>query len=593
MSTPLVNYLRSYGPLPSGNAQFDEHVSAASARYGVAQLDIDSPFLQSLFERADQNLPQSLVLTGTAGDGKTYHCRKLLEHLGADLSAFAESKLFVHALPYGRSLVVVKDLTELKPSEKSDLYPELVEAFSTPESKKTFVLAANDGQLLAFLRDHERRHPRGSELLALVRTLLRENRPSDPGWAFEMLNLSRQTHDSLLDAVITEVAEHPLWSGCSGCPVGEDVCPIQRNRRRLATKGEPSLRGRLSELVLLAACNDTHLPLRQLLLLTVNIVLGHSRYGLMTCANAQSIVSTDESPAFSSPYRNALGLNFSPPERERYAAFAVFEGLALGSETNNAVDDLLLEQQPAEFHTKYVAADSVFGARLFEPHRNAYVRGRYDDLAAFHEGMADQRRRLFFAAPRSSTALDPWRLTSFASGGDYLAFRADLQAGRGGESIKRKLTVGLNRAYTGLMCDDDDQLWLSAPAGSADNRLGRVLDTDQPIQRGAGAQERLAFDFDGAGTHQRPRLVLLADGNLLEPLELTPLLFEYLMRIEAGSLPASFSRQCFEDLRHFRLRATAALNKRGLTGRGRREITLVKLSPAGRLERSPLPLVVD
>jgi hypothetical protein len=597
MSAALVDYLRAYGPLPSGNAQFDEHVTAASDRYGVRQLEIQSPLLEVLYEHASRDLPHSLILTGTAGDGKTYHCRKILKHLGADLSGFADQKRFEHLLKDDRTLVVIKDLTELRPYEKTALYPELVEAFTDPQSNKVFILAANDGQLLAFLRAHESTHANGPALLALVRTLLQEGREREDGWQFEMLNLSRQTHDSLLDTVITAVVDHPLWDDCNSCSVGPGACPIQRNRRLLADQAKPGLRSRLSELVLLAACNDTHLPLRQLLLLCVNTILGHERFGLMTCANAQSIVAQGESPAFSNPYRNALGLNFTTGERERYAAFSVLEGLALGAETNNGIDHLLLEQLPQGFHGQHVANDTVFGAALFEPHRSAYVRGQYENLREFREAMADQRRRLFFVAPRNTTvvgatALDPWLLTSFKSGGDYLKFRAELQGGAESIEIKRKLTIGLNRAYSGLMCDDDDRLWLTAPAGSADSRLGRILDTDQPIQRGAGVQERLAFDFDAKGVHGRPRLVMLAEGKRPEALELTPLLFEYLLRIEAGSLPASFSRQCFEDLRHFRLRAVATLNEAGLGGRSDREIALVKLTDAGRLERSPLPLLV-
>lgn len=597
MSSALVDYLRAYGPLPSGNAQFDEHVTAASDRYGVDQLEIRSPLLDVLYDHASRDLPHSLILTGTAGDGKTYHCRKILKRLGADLSGFADTKRFEHPLKDGRTLVVIKDLTELRPHEKAALYPELVGAFTDLQPATVFILAANDGQLLAFLRAYETTHPKGPSLLALVRTLLRESRGTEDGWRFEMLNLSRQTHDSLLDTVISAVVEHPLWADCSGCSLSVEACPIQRNRRQLADPAKPGLRSRLSELVLLAACNDTHLPLRQLLLLSVNTILGHGRFGLMTCANAQTIVAEGESASLSNPYRNALGLNFPAGERERYAAFSVLEGLALGAETNNGVDHLLLEQLPEGFHKQYVANDAIFGATLFEPYRNAYVRGHYESLGAFREAMADQRRRLFFVAPRNTTpaspaALDPWLLTSFKSGGDYLKFRTELQAGTESLEIKRKLTTGLNRAYSGLMCDDDDRLWLTAPAGSADSRLGRILDTDQPIQRGAGVQERLAFDFDAQGVHGRPRLVMLAENRRPEALELTPLLFEYLLRIEAGSLPASFSRQCFEDLRHFRLRAVAALNEAGLGGRSDREIALVKLTDAGRLERSPLPLLV-
>ena len=36
------------------------------------------------------------------------------------------------------------------------------------------------------------------------------------------------------------------------------------------------------------------------------------------------------------------------------------------------------------------------------------------------------------------------------------------------------------------------------------------------------------------------------------------------MRVQAGSLPGSFSRQCFEELRHFRLRVVGSLARLGL-----------------------------
>ena len=42
-------------------------------------------------------------------------------------------------------------------------------------------------------------------------------------------------------------------------------------------------------------------------------------------------------------------------------------------------------------------------------------------------------------------------------------------------------------------------------------------------------------------------------------LDLRPLLFEYLMRVANGSLPASFSRQCHQEIRHYALDATAAI----------------------------------
>lgn len=62
------------------------------------------------------------------------------------------------------------------------------------------------------------------------------------------------------------------------------------------------------------------------------------------------------------------------------------------------------------------------------------------------------------------------------------------------------------------------------------------------------------------------------------------------MRIRNGSLPSSFSRQCFEELRQFRLRSVARLAKEGLLPPEPTEVTLVRLPSNGRLALAPLPL---
>ena len=69
------------------------------------------------------------------------------------------------------------------------------------------------------------------------------------------------------------------------------------------------------------------------------------------------------------------------------------------------------------------------------------------------------------------------------------------------------------------------------------------------------------------------------------------MLFEYLLRVKAGSLPGSFSRQCFEELRQFRLRVVAALARRDLIdAEGVNGISIVSLSSEGRLHADEIVL---
>ena len=84
-------------------------------------------------------------------------------------------------------------------------------------------------------------------------------------------------------------------------------------------------------------------------------------------------------------------------------------------------------------------------------------------------------------------------------------------------------------------------------------------------RRGAGEYLRLQLSLNQA--IKRPRLSIvhrLPGGPTSEstPLDLRPLLFEYLMRVAHGSLPSSFSRQCQQEVRHFALSATSFIGAR-------------------------------
>lgn len=93
------------------------------------------------------------------------------------------------------------------------------------------------------------------------------------------------------------MAAHPAWDNCSRCSLdaGGKVCPIDENRRRLLGEADGGqLSSRLGDLVELARLNGLHLPVRDLLALCSNLVLGYSyakeaKENLLTCADVAKI----------------------------------------------------------------------------------------------------------------------------------------------------------------------------------------------------------------------------------------------------------------------------------------------------------------
>lgn len=590
---PLVDFLRSYGPLPSSNAQFDEHVQSTAKRKNVQPLHVTAAKKDALEKAWATPDRPSVVLTGTAGDGKTYTCRRALEEAGADMTDWASAKVLDVDVPDAGTVRVVKDLAELTDEEKADVYDAFAASVTGVEGAIPLIIASNDGQLVAFVRQFAARHADGAEIDETIRTMLVNESEESSTLSLKLYNLSRQPHDALFGEVVDAIVGHPDWVRCDGCTLlVAGTCPIRRNLAILAKSDEPSLRLRLSHLIRIAALNGTHLPVRQLLLLCSNILLGDGKNGgLIRCVDAHVIAQRDDAAARVNPYRNVSGLNFEPTERRQFRAFTVFDSFGLGRETLNAFDELMLEREPAEAFETFMAADALFGDPLLAKARAQYRAAPTDvDMPALHEALADQRRRLFFTLPEEKGRLDPWLLTIFTGGGDYLRFAANLADGSDATKAKRHLMIGLNRVYTGLMTDDDDKLWLTGPAGNTQSRQGRVLDTAAPIRLGKSAMERLSVDFDAKGLNGRPRLTLSSDDDEVNSIDLTPLLFEYLTRIKDGSLPSSFSRQCLEELRQFRLRSVAKLAADGLIPQDPHEVTLVRLPQSGKLAMTALPL---
>ena len=149
-----IRFLRSYGPTPNNLNLFDEHVTGALNRAKVQPITLTSPHLEAMHQRAASGVVGSILIAGTAGDGKTYHCRSLWMSLGGTAKAWsAPDVVKTLDLVDGRIAFFVKDLSELN-DEQSDAILDLLElSVLGGENAKFAVIAANHGQILERLRD--------------------------------------------------------------------------------------------------------------------------------------------------------------------------------------------------------------------------------------------------------------------------------------------------------------------------------------------------------------------------------------------------------------------------------------------------------
>lgn len=569
----FVSFLRHYGPIPAGDNMYDELIQAEIERHGIiSPIHIGPACLQQVQDNFESPAPRNVILTGTAGDGKTYHCRRVWTHFGGDSEQWkAGEKIVSIPLPVsGKTLTIVKDLSELTLNEKESVLADLANAVLGGDDSGVYLVAANDGQLLASWRDWSDKH--GEEEHRVFKTLedmLVEERTADEALNLDLYNLSRLDASEHFQELVEQIVEHAQWAQCQGCELlahdGSTTCPIRINRERLRGGVEQLIfRQRLGELMKLARANRMHIPIRDLLLLSVNILLG-DRQGkqiLLTCRTAKNRAEKQDY-RLTNPYANVFGMNLSERQRQQYQVFTTLEAFGIGRETDNKFDNLLIygTYGDSDLYRRLVSSDVYYGAPAYEPYLRDYLEGARENVDEFMRALSRQRQRLFFSLP-SGTPLDPWRLTVYQASGRFLEFVAGLAKGDDVSRTTEVLVRGLNRTFCGMMIDDGTQLYLASSGGDGRGRIASLLNYDLPT----GRHRRDPYLNFGLGADQATPCLYIIDptdrgGSEIDSLNLQLTHFEYLVRVASGSLPASFSRQCNEDFLDFKLRLIKRLDE--------------------------------
>lgn len=559
-----INFLRQYGPIPQNENSFDERIAASLKRGKVAPIRVELQYLDELVANFSSAAPRSIILTGTAGDGKTFYCREVWEQLRGDGVAWnSEAESQEMPLANGLTLEVIKDLSAIVGDEKQATLLRIADVLASKSRDRVLLIAANDGQLMegwsALVLQHEHVHAVKNDIEnLLVGGWLAYRQSFDHN--FNLYNLSRTSAEKTFKKVLNAILEHPGWAQCNDCQYqqGSELqkpCPIWENKTRFQGNGADTLlQQRLNDLLELSELNGYHLPIRQLLILVANTLLGHSeaKDRLMTCKEVPKLVASG-SIAQASLYRNAFGENLTERRRETMEVFRVLRRFGIGVETSNFIDNILIfgADDPALnfYYEKLVLSDPHYGSdAAYLNGQRAYLEGgEENDASAFLTQLVGQRQRLFFTIPPTEAAeMRLWQLTTFHFADEYLneVQRVLLRGERVRAEIVARLVRGLNRIFTGMLARDDHHIVLATSGSLSQARVSRVFEEFVSVRRNLGQRVQL----ERAPEAEMPALsVHLAEHHYANlPLNLRR--YEYLMRIGEGALPNSFSRECYEDI---------------------------------------------
>ncbi|MBD2704942.1 hypothetical protein IC229_30200 [Spirosoma sp. BT702] len=573
-----IKFVRQYGPIPRNDSAFEEHINKASRRAGVMPIRFQHPLLTdvlSCFNLTEE--VRSVVLTGHAGDGKTNLCHRVWQGLGGDPALSDSSAPYIrHQLPNGLMLHVIRDLSAWVPSQGSEWEPEKVdlltrfsESIHSQNPTEYFLIAGNDGQLIETWK-------RLPENLAIQKTrllfedLLVEDRQQSDGVQLSFFNLSRSSSAVLFDSCITAFLSHPGWQLCFN--EGNDTrieyneySPIYINYKRLQ---DSLLQSRLRKLFELCDYNDIHIPIREILALLANAILGHPKVTdrLMLPTDVRTIIHDRLVPQ-ASIYDNIFGINLTDSRRDSIGVFSALSRFRIGEETSNRIDNLLIygntDETLTPYFTKYLANDPIYGAsEAYLREQSIYIEGVDDDdrSKGFLPMLASQRRALFFKiAEEEVLELKLWHLTVFSYAGEYLekvikplkTKKVPVE-----RDIVGRLVRGINRVFVGMLVNSDRELFLGSSLHASGARVCRVFEDNISVRPKNGQSVKVDW------YNNRPILNVSLSNNHLESLTLNLVRYEFLSRVAEGALPSSFSKECYEDVMSFKSKLLKRLTLR-------------------------------
>ena len=584
----LLGYYAAHEDSAS-KAMFHERMERCIEELDIPPLEFIHPMENEILAAIEPDgAKQNIILAGEAGAGKTRIVHKAHLRLRGDPARLrAKGHYWVHADTDSNGqrfkVHINRDLSawrKLGADGALDHEVELIERWSQlilgekPDQgmQESFVIAANDGQLLKAWKDHST-SPKIAKALSVLDAALNSGVAPD---SVRIFHLASVGSDTIMGLCIDALLAHPGWQGLKGehsqpSDIFAHTSPLRRNYDALH---DPIIRRRLLDLAKLCDSNDWRLPVRNILAMLANAILGVgdrriSRTGVLDLASLRLMMAEGKTDACNF-FANIFGLNLENNWREKL--LGPLESFRVGLETTNHADNLILfgpddEEDYKSDHEILFQNDPVFGVDpIFEQFRTHYLsqglQETEEDESPFRKQLVAQRRRLFFRTPPElESKYNPWCLTNFQFAKDYLE-RLLTPASTNKSPHPRELgplVLALNRIWTGLLLDEQDQLFVTTSLDFATGKSSEI-EVRRIATRASNGGDLPYIHLECSPKSRLPRLaVYLKEEEPPVTLPLTLTRFEFLRRVTSGALPTSFSRECTEDIRAFKSRLLARL----------------------------------
>lgn len=575
-----VKYLGQLGLTTSNTNLYDEQLIPNLRVLGTEPIRINnqqtSEVEKKIRQLADSGRSGVILITGTAGDGKTQTARKVWEKLRPEgdcmrdwiLENYPEVLLKTDT-GADYTVTFVKDLSS-PPEGSTEGASEQLSVTGVPK-QTCRVIACNHGKLMDQLREEQ------NDAAAVLADKLEgtffsrkvsEEFDTVPDVSVILFDLSNGNSVANLEEILTDAYGRAVWASCQVCPC-KNNCPILFNRNALWDEESRQLRTpavRQLELVRLIGKAGVHIPIRDLLNLAANNILGRQDLTkpprstkLLSCKDvANAVAKGDDIGSYFTS--NLIGENLPPHIRKQNVFYDAVKWFAIGEDAPRLFDALLTEQ-PNEKSPVDIGSD---------------LKDKLWNLSDSLENeqrlkLLKMRRQVAFFLMADSKEMDRWLLSAFAFGRDYLAL-LQLQGNKAADS---ELIQGMNVAFTGQLLQDNANIYVATSGTSSDTLQGELLLVEMP------ASKKTRHGLTGAQVRQddggQLMLVFYESGEKLVEAALTPQLYNFFRTLNKGELPGNFSQNCLSQFHQLKSRLIRACS--------------VETEQAGALQLQLLPMM--
>jgi len=550
----FLKLLSAYAPTSQNKASYDEHVSKFAKRLGVDEIKIDNNLLENLFEKFILN-PKPIIISGSAGDGKTYLLRKLFSEMGGDNRSWSND--YIPKLEFnGKNITFIKDFTEI---EKSDKIKTLINLYKSiyENANELYIIASNDGILTDTLRYALEEYPNFRGLLDLI-----EESIDNAGESKELilLDLSQTSSSKNFELLLKEilVACDRYESDCPSLHSDEIFCPIHANIEMLKKE---HIQKQLISIVRSCDLNYQHITLRKLFMLISNMILGYKGKNRIfkSCEKGIEYFKKMNNKSDASFYHNIFGDNL-PKSKHEQSPFRELRELRIGYETSNYIDDFILYGDIESRELYHQELDNIFfDFQTFFKQRESYLEN--GDVKMIKDSLILLRRHLFFnyndTIQWGSITIDAKDLIAYKHADKF--YKNVISILRNQPKVSnttiKELALGLNRLFLGelLSKDGNKRLYIATSLTGTHSKLSSEIIEDIGFnKRGSnqGIELKLLNGFDNE--YCKIMLNIRYDSKIIASLELDLHMFEFLERISEGILPTSFSVEYYERVLTFK-----------------------------------------